>query len=160
MMRRLGLFVLCVLAISVGSALERAVAAPDGRLAGDYRITGKITKSSDGSRGEVRSRIWRFRPLCNHGPCRRVLLVRHGPRGSAFRSFLKRKRAGVWRGVERKRIPCAGRGRAKQKATIRLRITRKARDGRALAFRGRVKFVHPCPDGRFVEKARVFGRAR
>lgn len=152
----LALAVVC----AAGFAVSGAHGAIDARLSGKYLVVGQIVSANDGSRGEVRTRIWRFRPLCSHGPCRQAVLIRQGPHGSTFRSIVKRRRPGVWRGVERKRIGCPDYGRATQKAKVKLRITRRLIDGRAAAFRGKIEFTQACPSGRLHSKAKVRGRAR
>ena len=138
------------MALVGGWLTASSLAATDARLQGVFEIIGQ-------SEGKTVRRDFAFSPLCATGPCRKVALRREGPRGKHFRSTLKRTGTGRYKGKEpRQRIGrCKDGGKLLQSAKHRVKITR-ARNGRATAIRGRVRFkLSGCDRDAFT--ARYFG---
>ena len=106
-------------------------AATDARLAGAFKVTAY-------DREGPAYRIYSFRPLCGVGVCREVVLRRESSDNMHFKSTLKRKRAGVYRGAEHQKGRCRDGDRWRARVRLVVKVTREA-NGRAQAIRGSAK---------------------
>jgi hypothetical protein len=145
------------IALAVSTSTLAAGAAIEARLTGDFKVTGKITDSNDGTQGDVRTRTYEFMPLCPTGPCQKVVLRREGPHGSHFKSTLRLVQPGKYRGTEDSgRIPCGGGDRGTQ--TVHLAFSILAEElGEATAIEGRAKFDIRCAGEHTFQKAKIYG---
>ena len=138
------------------TAIASAAPKEPAQIDGDYEMTGRIYASNDGTRGEVRSRSFRFTPLCSHASCRKVELTRDGPGGQVYRSILRRTKGGRFRGTERAGgISCPGPELGRQSADFVFWITR-SEAGLATALRGKAYFRTKCPGEDPFQRARLY----
>ena len=104
---------------AAAAALTVAAAAPaiadsvDGRLDGQFRMHGRITKATHvrgEHQGQTVKRNWRFTPKCDAGPCDTVVLHRHRGAKRIDRVVLHRDAAGEYSGKAKFHFPirCAG----------------------------------------------------
>lgn len=156
--------VTAVVAVVLFATADTAQAAVEARLNGNWRVAGKIVASNFGTQGIAIRADLRFTPLCFTGPCRQYGVRRRGPRRH-HESLLRRKRPGVYRGIERSgRIRCPNGRRGRQRVKIRIRIFAAERNQhgvlRATRIRGTLRARQRCRGRNFFERAKVFGRRR
>ncbi|MCB8971771.1 MAG: hypothetical protein M9964_13220 [Solirubrobacterales bacterium] len=82
-----------------GLLAPSAGAAKAAKLEGTFAIKGKVTDAEDASTiGAKVIRTYKFK--CKDKACKTVQLFREGSNGHITKSILKRKRGGVYEGVE------------------------------------------------------------
>jgi hypothetical protein len=134
---------LILAAAAAAAALPVASVADvvDGRLDGEFRMKGTITRA-ERVRGEHEgdhvTRTWLFTSNCDSGPCDQVILHRHRGEKRVDRVVLGRIATGEYYGKNKFHFPirCAGRvyehgGEAR--ATIDVKVTAVDADGVATA---------------------------
>ena len=130
-------------------ALAQAADPVDGRLDGDFRMKGVITRA-DHVKGEHEgdkvTRNWIFRSDCESGPCDEVLLRRHRGEKRVDRLTLERKEPGKYSGKGKFRFPirCAGRVYEKGgEARFRIDLTIAAATEDGIATDLKAKYTNP-----------------
>lgn len=146
-MRRLPL-VIATAALAV-PALAAAADPVDGRLHGEFRMKGVITRAEKvkgEEEGDKVTRNWIFRSDCESGPCDEVLLRRHRGEKRVDRLTLERKEPGKYSGKGKFRFPirCAGRVYEKGgEARFRIDLTITAADAEGIATDVKAKYTNP-----------------
>ena len=131
-------------------AVASTTAAVNARLAGSFDTTATIT-SGDGPPppGTRLERTYKFKPLCDKGPCRRVRFGRGSSTGTFVWTVLKKKDPGVYAGKEVQTKPvCADGSKAESRTgRIKVNIVKKNAKGLATKVKGTLKFkIEGCDE--------------
>jgi hypothetical protein len=130
-------------------AVASAADPVDGRLDGEFRMKGEITRAENvkgEKEGDKVTRNWIFRSDCESGPCDEVLLRRHRGAKRVDRLTLDRKGPGEYSGKGKFRFPirCAGRTYKKGgEARFRIDVTITAADAEGIATDLKAKYTNP-----------------
>jgi hypothetical protein len=130
-------------------ALAGAADPVDGRLHGEFRMKGVITRANKvkgEEEGDKVTRNWIFKSDCESGPCDEVLLRRHRGEKRVDRLTLERKDPGKYSGKGKFHFPirCAGRTYTKGgEARFRIDVTIKAADADGIATELTAKYTNP-----------------
>lgn len=143
--RRIAIVTLaCAAAVAAAAA-----AAPDARLGGDFKMRGTIGQSTGfigQHAGDRVTRIYKFRPQCAAGPCD-VTFKRQRGDGKYIKSHMRRKKAGVYKAVDRVRADCFSGNRVigHHTVTTRTKVTIEEADTQFKATKIRATLVVSAP---------------
>lgn len=150
------LSIVSIASLAAAMFAATALAAPDARLGGDFKMNGKITSSRGGfgtQVGERVTRIYKFRPRCASGPC--DVTFRRQSADGFRKSIARRVNPGVYKAVDRVRAPCTSGGRVvgRQPVTTKTKITiTRGADGDATKIAAKLLVTAPksgrCPSAR------------
>ena len=148
-MRRLVLLLATVCAIGAGAAVAAADDPVDGRLDGEFRMKGTITRAvrvKGEHEGQKVTRNWTFTSKCDQGPCDEVILHRHRGQKRVDRVVLDRKEAGRYAGKNKFHFPirCAGRVHKRGgEARVKIEVAITAANADGLATDVKAKYDNP-----------------
>jgi hypothetical protein len=141
-----------VLAILASAALARAADPVDGRLDGQFRMHGTVTRAQHvrgEHEGQTVKRNWEFTSKCTAGPCDSVVLHRHRSAKKVDRLVLGRDGPGEYSGKGKFFFPirCAGRvhkhgGEARVKIAVKVTSATLV-DGQLVADEISAKYSNP-----------------
>jgi hypothetical protein len=120
--------------------LALAGGATDARLRGSFEATVTFLTGDDPPPGTKAKRTYKFEALCGSGVCTKVKLHREASSGEIFKSILKRRGRGVYKGKKSFGVRCSGtneRGTFTEKHRVEIV---KATRGRATKLKGKSSY--------------------
>ncbi|HET6831990.1 MAG TPA: hypothetical protein VFH44_11645 [Solirubrobacterales bacterium] len=138
--RRSALGATLALGLVLAGPLALAEGATDARLQGSFQAKLTILTGDDPPPGTKLKRTYKFEALCKSGVCDKVKLHREASNGDIFKSILKRKKRGIYKGKKSFGVRCSG---TNEKGTFterhRVEIVKDAK-GRATKLKGRSSY--------------------